>query len=1235
MKRNIRKVVSIICVIAVLMSLCVVSVVNTTSAYKASDAPAGTELLHDFEDKTGISDGYNRNPETIYVADPADPTNTVVKLFGNTMAGINVEIGNEGCTTLDGTDAYILKPNTAYRITFKYKFGAGSYNKNNVMNLQLYAGVQSAYSSSVLGKQSIAATESFVVKATENPETTNVGTGSDAQTVNILANDTEWMTFTYDYTTGAEVTRDNLYINMPVDPQTEPYGKRTAYIDDIMIDIIDEEELYFNYNYNFKKDSTGAFWNADNHFVFSNTSDAYGNKSYVDAAGAHYTVNNGNVPTANDTAMWRHKMYIYDEDNGGYLKLQAGYTYMFTMNYKVEALQSTTAYIGLGHTVAKTAPTTSQTLKFIEGAWAAHGEVNMDDTQTMTVTFTCPDNYDGTHAAVIATSAGGTLYDTFLIESINVIIIPDTSKVALVSYEVNGGDELDDAFFATGVPSSKLPTPTHSDPDMGFAGWYLDEELTTPVGETLAAGNYTVYAKWTSDYVYVTFNNSGELSTSKLAKGTPLSNPTRPNSKMFFAGWYTDLSYSERVTVAPEVNCTLYAKYNYTYIRFDNGGISDKSQANSGIVTDPDDANNKVAKLFTAKGGSNNIEFGAYDAADVGAYKLLKTNTTYYIEFKIKLPAGVRKGGISVMTGGQSKYSPDFSKSGTGISFNWNTQSEDANNGWTTVSGYYTTGDTFYRERVNFTVQDQLYINLGINDGVSNSHDGFVYIDDVFVGEYTDEIPEGAVGIFYETNGSKVPHAIGYPGESVVLPEEPTLGGHKFVGWYTDMSLQTPYTATTFPDETITVYAKWKLVDATYTYDGFQTTSMSERYNYITEGGNAMLEYNYKQAPTSGPTGPARAVINDGVQYQVTNGNKYTIRVKYKVVEVTQGGVISAATHNSWSTWGDTNNQNGSIPYNGKTDGWVVSEFSFTANCKSDYATYLSLTVSGDSKLYIDELTISSTGGTTANIYGSSVIRFDTLGGPELDPISGNPGDAIVIPKIARKGFKFGGWYTEASLTNKFTDKTYADSDEPIVLYAAWILGKISESYEDFPSNAQMGVSSAYEIYEEGNTDITYDKANVYAGKTSVFRNGTKSGTKGFTLCRDSSLTLGVGERYTLTFWVKPSNVTDTAGVINLVQMSSNTSISAPDSVEVISDLGTLTVGEWQKVTYTFTATEQFIGISTTAGNDIYFDDFNITLKGYTGTTTGDNTVSPIIVMMVVLLAAGAMMVTAKKVFSK
>ncbi len=1231
MAKTMRKVVSIICVVAILMSLCVVSMFNTTSAFKASDEPVGGTLFLDFENNTGASgtsmSGAFKNE--IYATDPADAENTVVKLHSTTASAANMEVGVEDADTLDGSEAYKLLPNTTYKLSFKYKFGAGSYRSGSKMSLNLYRGAGAVIS----GKIKLGDAPAFNVEAATNPETTVVGTPNT--TVQILAADTEWFTYTQLITTPADLEgKDRIYINMPNDPQTAPYGKMTAYVDDVMLDIVDEEEDPFEYlTYDYKNSKTGTYYDPQNHNILSNNGADKGNLTHPTEDGYIFSVNRNNG--ASNLPEWRFKMFLYDDDHGGFLRHTEGYKYIYTLHYTVVDIPeaAANAVIGIGRSDSQTtAPSISQTVAYFDNAWNSHTPADIGKSFTVTGVFECPANKSGTYATII--SGGNDKMNVYLIEKVDITVITDPSRACFVNFVTGSGDAIEETLYTVGTPTAELPMATHSDPDTAFAGWFLDEACTIPVGEKIEAGNLTVYAKWTSDYAWVTFNNSGVTETVKLAKGVALSNPKRPNSKMFFEGWYSDLTFTEKVTVAPDRDVTLYAKYNYTYIPFNNQGFSDKSQSNTGVVTDPDDPENKVLYLYTAKGSTNNFELGNYDAVNALPFEMKKLNTTYYFEFKVKLPAGTVKGSTSMMTGEQSAYSADASKGSTGISFNFSGQADDQNSGWTVISGQYTTGDTWYRERINFSVQNHIYITLGLNEGVSNSHSGGIYIDDFFFGEITDEVPAGAVGVYYKTNSTEIPASFGYAGEELMLPEDPTLAAHEFVGWYSDISLLTPFTGTTFPAENTTLYAKWKSVDITYTFEDFLTTSMSERYNHLEEDGNYFLEYNFPQANTTGAGGRARFILNNGKQHTITPGNEYTVSFKYNVRECNSAGAFGAATHDNWSTWGNSTDQTGTMSYAKEHVGmgWLDGSFTFTATTKTERSIYLSMTISGDAIVWVDDITVSSKGGTTANIYGSTVITLNSKGGDYIDPVSGNPGDPIVLPKPSRAGFKFGGWYTEEGLTNKFTQTTYGEED--IVLYANWILGKFTEGYEEFPSAAMMGVAAAYEIYNKDNADVVFDKANVHAGNTSVFRNGTKAGTKGFTICRETGLTLGKGEQYTVTFYVKPTNVTNAAGVINLVQMSSNTAVNIPDTTDVITDVGSLKVGEWQQVSYTFTANQQYIGITTTEGNDIYFDSFTVTLKGYTGTTTGDNSVSPIIVMAMVILSAGALVVIGKKVFA-
>ena len=49
----------------------------------------------------------------------------------------------------------------------------------------------------------------------------------------------------------------------------------------------------------------------------------------------------------------------------------------------------------------------------------------------------------------------------------------------------------------------------------------------------------------------------------------------------------------------------------------------------------------------------------------------------------------------------------------------------------------------------------------------------------------------------------------------------------------------------------------------------------------------------------------------------------------------------------------------------------------------------------------------------------------------------------------------------------------------------------------------------------------------------------------------------------------------------------------------------------------------------------MYFDDITMTLYGYTGGSTGDTSVSPLLILAIVIMSAGALLVTGKKVFDK
>lgn len=1235
MTRNIRKVVSIVCAVALLLSLCAVSLTGVGQAFKVTDTPVGGTLKLTFDGNKGVSDTSDRT-NCNYDVDPADPNNAVFRLRTNSSNSPNLEIGKDAnVSAYNGNDAFTLQPDTQYVITFKYKFAKGSYRNTNSLDIKLYTGVQSGWNPSV--SKTELRCESVIASADN-------GT-ADSQGRFVLNEATEWQTFKYVFYTDRTVTKDNLYITLPND-QGSNVGNVTCYIDDFTIDVVDEssgEDMMNNhFVFNYRNDTTGEVWAPNNHKILANSNTG---ASYVDAAGLHFTGSHSSAKDNSDA--WRHVCGVYDVDNGGFLQFKEKTMYAITVKYKFESFNGA-SYARLaiarsgnsdnasyGMNPAAFGPNNQHKLAPL--VWSDDVTAPQSDWQYLSTVVDGSSIKNSWLYLTMSTNLSGKAA-TALIESVTVEEVRNDEKgVAAISFNNGSGNFTYPMVVTAGSPVT-LPTPTTDTESVAFGGWYFDAELTEPVGADYApkAGSVTLYAMWSKDFVKVTTNNAGTITTTTMARGTVLQRPSRPDSKMLFEGWYTNLNFTHKVTEVPGDDCTLYAKYTHNYIGFNNGGISDKTDAKIKIVDDPDDANNKVLLMTTGHDSSWNFELAGYDAAGAKAYQFPKTNTTYFISFKYKVKAGSCGGNILVYTGEQSAYSGDHSKGTTKIQSWWDDNAGAKGTDWVTVSGYYTVGDNFYRERVNFSVQNQLYFVLdGRKEGKVNNGSPIIYIDDVVVGPVLTEAPEGAVTINYRTNSDEIDPSFGYPGEAYTVPEDPTLSAHKFLGWYTDKALKNEFTGKTFPNESITLYAKWAMEDWVMDFDVYDNSGNFGRYSHITDTDNPYLYYNFEQgkAQSSSPASSlARFTLNKGSKdfYNCTKGVKYTIKFRYKVVEIEGSGNITPILSLKNNTWGDSKDQSGGIAISAPCD-WTNATIEFTANPMTDQTkcSYLSLGVSGDATYMFDDVTVTASVD-NANVYGSVVYMLDTLGGPDLQPVSGDPGDPIELPTPTRAGYRFGGWYKESNLKEKFTDTVYGE--EGGVLYAYWILGKFNESFEDLPTTIEtQGISSAYTIYKNG-TD-GFDKANVHSGSTSLFRKGDAAGSKSFTICRSGDLALGVGSQYTMTFWVKPAKTGDPSGTINLIGMTSNTSVSAPDSTKTITTVGELKEGEWQQVTYTFTADKRYIGIQTTAGNDVYFDDFTVTLHGYTGSSTGDSSVSPLVILMMVVLAAGALTVTGKKIF--
>ena len=1236
MTRNIRKIVSILCAVSVLLSLCTVSFLGSSSAAAPAEDTATTvvwdnvalNLTFDGAENGGIA---MSNASTKEIKDGAFFLSNVggnqgaawlgkdaTVLAGETIPN-KTNVGNAAQSPK--ANLFALKGNTTYKITFKYAF------RNDMAKgktLQFMA-ANDPYLFQNHGRGTGLAT---YVASTEDAMEAKAAAPSGGTDYSEMREET------YIFTTNADAEGKFLGFRTS---SSNMYVK----IDNFKIEIGSSAlgDMEYDYEFDFKDGDTPyvaldvatKLGNSTKHYTIVNVdgSKNAANPSTIDENGYHIVALTSNpVPTTN--VAWLNNAVIYDTDavEGGVLKFKQDASYIISVKYKLTDLGS-----NVTATLAVTGNRTKNGNDCLGIGSVVCNKVS-DDWQYLNVAFNATDaNVVGKYLYLGTRSSAGSIAK-FDIASVTVKEKRDVTNGVAIVETVNGAETTLAFAQAGAVYSLQIPADTA---EKGFAGWYTtaDFEEGTKVDITNyipEKGKNTLYARWANTVSTVVMNNCGVEETVKVAVGEKLPRPVAPNGSLFFEGWYTDLTYTTKLTEVPDYDVTLYAKYNGVFLGFENIGYVAGEATESSVptlVADPDNADNRVVKFTSTANSRPNFMLPMYDMAGVGGFEL-KTNTTYTLSFKARLvSADGNPADYQFYRGDHSVYD-NTKTTRTALS---GTAGSVASDKWTTYTVSFTTGASHYLERVKWSYQNHVFFTM-----YNQKNKLEVYIDDVCIVEKLTEAPEGAVTIKFETN-SETSEMYGYPNDPLNITFEPTLGGYEFVGWYADKNLTVPYTATTFPAEDTTIYAKWQAASFIVDFSGYAKGSAAARAKFVQdENGNDYVDWHvdYAESNTSDTGTGYRIFLNkDGVHYTVSQGAEYTITLKYKLLSASVNKIVfKAVTSAKLNGWSDYKEQEGSVTVDKVTDTWQEVSFSFVANPLEDAPNgiYLALGVANHGHVLIDDIVVETTAA-TANLYGASKIFFNANGGKSVAPISGDPGDAIgTLPKATKSGYSFNGWFTDAECTTPFTGTTYGEED--ITLYADWLLGKFAESYEDYPNSMKsQGIAGAYDLYNDKSEG--YDKANVQNGSTSLFRKGETAGAKGFTLCRTADLKLTIGKQYTLTFYVKPTNVTLPTGTISLIGMKSNIGHVSPLSTNVITTVGELTANEWQKVEYTFTADANYIGISTTQGNDMYLDNFVVTLKGYTGTTTGDESVNPIFIVLMVMLAAGSLVITGKKVFEK
>lgn len=133
------------------------------------------------------------------------------------------------------------------------------------------------------------------------------------------------------------------------------------------------------------------------------------------------------------------------------------------------------------------------------------------------------------------------------------------------------------------------------------------------------------------------------------------------------------------------------------------------------------------------------------------------------------------------------------------------------------------------------------------------------------------------------------------------------------------------------------------------------------------------------------------------------------------------------------------------------------------------FYSYADTGMGTDVYIYIDDIKVKEIG--TAPTY---TIKFNSNGGSAVGDISGLLNEQVILPAApAKNGSVFGGWYTDAALTERYNGQHFNGN---ITLYAKWL--NVGSHYIDFNSDEYAAIYKVSSGIQTGISDeYTYSPA--------------------------------------------------------------------------------------------------------------------------------------------------------------
>ena len=309
---------------------------------------------------------------------------------------------------------------------------------------------------------------------------------------------------------------------------------------------------------------------------------------------------------------------------------------------------------------------------------------------------------------------------------------------------------------------------------------------------------------------------------------------------------------------------------------------------------------------------------------------------------------------------------------------------------------------------------------------------------------------------FDSTGGAAVEPLAGEAGAPISLPRTTRLG-FNFGGWY-NADFTQRYSATTFPSEDMTLYAKWEPIsifagfENADKYDEPNNNTFTKRCNLSKDdkaSGEHSLCYNYDQGGDSAYRAWAGVqLLNEyNEKFETTVGQTYRVSFKYKVVEVSKPGELGIILSvkegiwvggsgrecydqkklgDQWVTYDDSDV--------GK--GWQEGSIAFTARHESENAGFVAIGISGVAKLYFDDFVLTPV-DERFPASDKCMIAFETNTNEFIDSLYGDYGETFTLPEPEREGYQFVGWFTDTTFDNAFHEIEFGRKYTK--LYADWL----------------------------------------------------------------------------------------------------------------------------------------------------------------------------------------------------